>query len=160
MDPKMGGIFTVAGICALLAGIYLMSDLSLLLNSGNSLKHGSGADIALIEMKKLDAVLNKKIDRDTFQYVSSFESPFRKFGDDLSSRSRMAYANLPPRPKLYLKGILQKNVPLAILEDEKGETYIQGVGEKVLNQEIIKIADNKVTLRDNRGNYDLTVQEN
>jgi hypothetical protein len=159
MDTKQEGILTIAGICALIIGIYLLFDLNGLFNN-NSEQHSANADIALNEMKKLDYVLNRKIVHDTFQYVGSFESPFRKPGDDLSSRTRNAFANQPPRPKLYLKGILQKNVPLAILEDEKGETYIQGVGENVLDQEILKIADSKVTLRDNRGKYDLTVQEN
>ena len=108
----------------------------------------------------MDAALNKKISLDTFNYIATFESPFRKRGEDPSRNAANKKQDLSGRPKLFLKGILQKNAPLAILEDENGETYIRGIGEKALDQEIVKIADNRVTLRDSRGNYDLVVEEN
>lgn len=159
MDSAKERLFTFAGLAAIIAGIYLLSDISGSFSRITD-EQKTIANSAMNEIKRLDDVLNRKIDRDTFQYKGSFESPFRFVGEDLSPRKRNPFANLPPRPKLFLKGILKKNVPLAILEDEKGQTYIQGVGEKVLDQEIVKISNTSVTLRDPRGIYDLTVQEN
>jgi len=158
MDTKNAGLFTFAGIAALLLCIYLLLDLPSAFEKSHNDKQSQSVHAAHNEMKNLDDALNKRIVRDTFQYVGSFESPFRKLGDDLAKKS--ASANVPVRPTLFLKGILLKNEPLAILEDEQGETYIEGVGQIVLGQEIVKINDNKVTLRDSRGKYDLVVEEN
>jgi hypothetical protein len=111
------------------------------------------------ELDRIDIILQKKNRSDTFSYTGQFESPFRSgFAENVTSKS-FKKSLLPKRTKLSLKGILIKNTPLAILEDEKGETYIRGTGEKALDQEIIRISESKVMLRDGLGTYELTVQE-
>lgn len=110
------------------------------------------------ELDKIDKVLQKKINSVTFAYTGQFESPFRTRSTNIVI-SKSPKDTLLKRTKLFLKGILTTNAPLAILEDEKGETYIRGTGEKALDQEIIKISDSKVILRDGHGTYELTVQE-
>lgn len=110
------------------------------------------------ELDRIDNILQKKNRSATFSYTGQFESPFRS-GIAGTVTSKSSTKPSIKRTKLSLKGILIKNTPLAILEDEKGETYIRGTGEKVLDQEIIKISDSKVMLRDGLGKYELTVQE-
>jgi hypothetical protein len=109
-------------------------------------------------LKKIDAALNRKTVIDPFVYAGTFETPFRVCGDNPMTR-KLPEKALPERPQMMLKGILQKSQPLAILEDTHGETYIRGVGEAALDQEIVKIQDNRVTLHDARGVYDLVVEE-
>jgi hypothetical protein len=96
----------------------------------------------------------------TFSYTGGFENPFKPWnrmqgdkGKKGSTKSKI------PRTTLYLKGILIKDRPLAILENDAGETFIRGVGEKVLEQSIVAIEKNRVTLRDHLGTYDLAVKE-
>ena len=94
-----------------------------------------------------------------FTYTSDFESPFRKRGQSVKRPRTHSASPVPERQKLFLKGILLKEKPLAIIEDERGETYIRSIGENVLEQEILKIQENKVVLRDRRGTYEIVVQE-
>ena len=111
------------------------------------------------ELDRIDNILQKKNRSDTFSYTGQFESPFRNsFAEKVTAKS-VNKSLLPKRAKLSLKGILIKSTPLAILEDEKGETYIRGTGEKALDQEILRISDSKVMLRDRFGTYELTVQD-
>ncbi len=92
-----------------------------------------------------------------FEYTGGFENPFRQLSDQrLKATTR---SGKPSRTKLLLKGILIKDRPLAILEDNNGETYIRGVGDKALEQLVVAIAENRVTLRDHLGTYELTVEE-
>jgi hypothetical protein len=160
MKSRYPVLFCLSGIASLLYGIYLLSDVPVQLKNKPDKGVDAGAYFAHNELKKMDAALDKKISLDTFNYIATFESPFRKRGEDPSGNTANKKQDLSGRPKLVLKGILQKNAPLAILEDENGQTYIRGLGEKALDQEIFKIIDNKVTLRDSRGNYDLVVEEN
>lgn len=152
-------IYCLVGIVAIISSIYLLNGITSLLEKKPADNKLMDAFFAHNELKKMDATLSKKIVLDTFNYIATFESPFRKRGED-PSRNANKKPDLSGRTKLFLKGILQKNAPLAILEDENGETYIRGIGEKALDQEIFKIANNRVTLRDSRGNYDLVVEEN
>jgi hypothetical protein len=158
MEQNRSAIVTFAGIVAFLLGIYLL--ISIRPSAMNQSKSLSVQDesMAQREIKKLDNALNQRITADTFQYVGNFETPFRIAGDN--GQKKVPKVNLPARPRLLLKGILQKNVPLAIIEDEQGETFIEGVGKSIHGQEIVKISNNSVTLKDNRGHYDIMVEEN
>lgn len=153
-------IYCFVGIIAIVSSLYLLNDIATLFQKKPADNKQIDAFFAHNELKKIDAALNKKVALDTFNYIATFESPFRKRGEDPARNAANKKLDLSGRPKLFLKGILQKNAPLAILEDENGETYIRGIGDKALDQEIFKIADNRVTLRDSRGNYDLVVEEN
>jgi hypothetical protein len=60
-------------------------------------------------------------------------------------------------PPFTLKGLLLRNVPLAILENSKGETFIRGIGDTVYGEIITKIENNGIQLRNGSGVYDLPV---
>jgi hypothetical protein len=158
MEQNRAVIFTFAGIVALLTGIYLLFGIQPSATDQSKSLSVQNESMAQREMKKLDNALNRKITADTFQYVANFETPFRMTGDN--GQKKIPKVNLPVRPRLLLKGILQKNVPLAIIEDEQGETFIEGVGKSIHGQEIVKISNNSVTLKDGRGHYDIMVEEN
>jgi hypothetical protein len=139
--------------------LYFFSKIPVELNLNPTVKQTTSI-LSNKSVKKIDDALEKSISLDAFNYTGSFESPFRIKGERKSLRKSSANAvPIPDRPKLSLKGILQKDAPIAIVEDPNGETYIKGIGEKVLDQEIVKIFNNKVTLRDQRGTYDLMVEE-
>lgn len=157
MKSGQSRLFMISGIAFLMISIYLLKDIPFLINNNVSIDNRNSEYFANSALKKIDAALIGNIAIDAFIYTGSFESPFRMLGDDPSRKVKSN--KLYNRPKLYLKGILQKDAPLAIIADNNGETYIRGVDEKVLDQEIIKIVDNKVTLHDNRGNYDLIVED-
>lgn len=98
----------------------------------------------------------------SFEYTGGFENPFRPLHPKRvhSAKRSTGGAGKIARSKFLLKGILTKNKPLAILEDGLGETYIRGVGDKALDQVVVKITSNQVTMRDNLGTYVLVVEEN
>src|SRR5512133_1245500 len=158
MEQNRATIFTFAGIIAFLTGLYLLIGIQTSAVNQPKLLSIQDESLAHREMIKLDNALNRRITADAFQYVGNFETPFRMKGDN--GQNKVSKVNLPARPRLLLKGILQKNVPLAIIEDEQGETFIEGVGKKIHGQEIVKISNNSVTLKDSRGQYDITVEEN
>jgi hypothetical protein len=158
MEQNRAAIFTLTGIVAFLTGLYLLIGIQpSTLNHNRSLS-AQDESMAHREMKKLDLALNRKISADTFQYVGNFETPFRMTGDN--GQKKTPKVNIPARPRLLLKGILQKNVPLAIIEDEQGETFIEGVGKVIHGHEIVNISNNRVTLKDSRGHYEIMVEEN
>jgi hypothetical protein len=107
-----------------------------------------------------DTVASKPLVKKSIVYSGEFESPFRVAGKwtetpENGGAAAVAYS----RKKISLKGILSKEKPLAILEDDQGKTYICGAGEQVLDQKIVNIGADRVTLRDRRGTYDVAVQE-
>ncbi|MBN1577903.1 MAG: hypothetical protein JW913_15190 [Chitinispirillaceae bacterium] len=96
----------------------------------------------------------------TFEYTGGFENPFKLWKSaQMYNRNAQRRTAKQPRTRLLLKGILLKDRPLAILENAAGETFIRGVGEKVLEQSIVSISDDRVTLRDHVGTYELIVEE-
>ncbi len=158
MDQNRAAIVAFAGIVAFLTAIYLLIGIRSSPMDQRVSASLHNESMAQREMKKLDAALNRSIIADTFQYVGNFETPFRMTGDN--GQKRVPKVNHPARPRLLLKGILQKDVPLAIIEDEQGETFIDGVGKIIHGQEIVKIGNNSVTLKDSRGYHDIMVEEN
>ncbi len=115
---------------------------------------------AASRLKLINSALGEGPRVDFFEYTGGFENPFRNIRQARRSTGPADTSAQSPREKLSLKGILIKEKPLAILEDGMGETYIRGIGEKALEQTITAISDNSVTLRDRRGIYELTVEEN
>jgi type II secretory pathway component PulC len=96
-----------------------------------------------------------------FTYTNTFESPYRKKNALGNHNSIKTVKNAGPiRPKLFLKGVLMKNDALAIIEDERGGTYIRGIGDTIVEQQtIVSIKENHVILRDRQGSYELAVEE-
>lgn len=113
----------------------------------------------LPRMALIDSAVTSVPKKKYFDYTGGFENPFRPVRSVHVVKTSKYKAAAPPRVKLSLKGILIKNKPLAILEDDMGQTYIRGVGEKALEQQVVAISDNRVTLRDHLGRYELTVEE-
>lgn len=110
----------------------------------------------------INDVLSLSMNHDFFTYTSGFESPFRKQGAARThARTKEVSQKITPsRPELLLKGVLLKEKSLAIIEDGRGQTYIRGTGETVLDQQIVSINADKVVLRDRKGTYELAVEEN
>lgn len=107
----------------------------------------------------IERALSYKTPDSCFTYTGDFQNPFRSFNQkQTKSTARTSLPPPPQRAQLYLKGILIKEKPLAILEDLSGETYIRSIGESVLDQKIISISGNLVKLRDLRGTYELSVE--
>lgn len=128
----------------------------------NTHKSKSSSSIIDKSIASINKVLAIAPHYDFFSYTSGFDSPFRKHGTFQPQTEVKQYAkkNIPIRPKLILKGVLLKDKSLAIIEDESGQTFIRGIGESVLEQQIISINTQKVVFRDRKGTYELAVQEN
>ncbi len=157
MNRKNSPLYVIASVGMILCSIYILMDIGSI-NNRNSTADGFKASLLVnSDFKKIDAVLSKKVIQNRFVYAGVSENPFRRYGDDPAKKRNTA--SLHDRPKLSLKGILLKNSPLAIIEDANGETFIRGIGEAIVEQKIVKINDNKVTLHDARGDYDLVVEE-
>ncbi len=110
----------------------------------------------------INKVLSLSPHYDFFTYTNEFESPFRKYGAPRTQAQTVKSSQevIPNRPDLMLKGVLLKEKSLAIIEDKGGQTYIRGIGETVLDQQIVSINADKVVLRDRKGTYELAVEEN
>jgi len=125
-------------------------------------KSNTGKEKNLINGESLQMInkaLSEESKTESFTYAGAFESPFRKRGALTQKTSQSRIVPIPDRPRLSIKGILTKENPLAILEDERGETYIRGIGDNALGQEICQIKEDKIVLRDRRGTYELAVEE-
>jgi len=109
-------------------------------------------------VRRMNTAITTEPSPEKVQYSGIFESPFKLYAS-ASIRRQSSETGAAARRKLFLKGILFKNTPLAILEDEKGVTYIRGVGDTAVGQQVIKIRQNGVILRDKAGSYELTVEE-
>lgn len=148
-------------IACLSAAIFLFMEIPDLLIQNTSRKQTSKSIIDN-SIASINSVLSLTPHYDFFTYTSDFESPFRKY----KSARTQTQTNKPPqdvtpsRPELLLKGVLLKEKSLAIIEDKGGKTYIKGIGEAVLDQQIISINADKVVLRDRKGTYELAVEEN
>ena len=95
-------------------------------------------------------------------YTGGFEEPFKPIRDarQTAAAGGAAKAALSPvRPKLMLKGVLLKNNPRSILQDESGITFILGLGDTLQGQRVVSIGKASVTLSDKHGSYDLSVKE-
>lgn len=106
----------------------------------------------------IDKAINEVPAIDYFEYTGGFDNPF-KIHTVPRPAGRHSSKVSEPRVKLILKGILITDKPLAILEDTMGKTYIRGVGEKAVEQSVIKITESSVTLKDHAGTYELTIEE-
>lgn len=110
--------------------------------------------------KTVAAALHAGDNRRIVAYAGGFDPPFRVEGTATpSAGSTIGTIGSYQRVKLTLKGVMTKGRPLAILEDESGQTYIGAVGEEVSGQRIVTIDGTRVVLRDRMGTNELSVKE-
>jgi hypothetical protein len=119
-----------------------------------------GDDFFPAALTMADSALTCKPKTVPFQYLGNFENPFLLASEAFAPpvKKNKASASLTGI-KLVLKGVLLKERPLAILEDETGKTYICGVGDTIQRDFVASIEADRVTLRGNGGPYTLTVKE-
>lgn len=151
-------IMLLFSVVLLAVSVSILSELPELFTGTGSNTVNSNSLIDDKSLRLINTALQIEDTIGSFTYAGHFESPFRKGGVKIS-RNKSSHSTLPERPRLFLKGILLKERSLAIVEDERGETYIRGVGESALGQEVISIKENRIVLRDQRGTYELTVEE-
>ncbi len=160
-NEQNSNLLLLVSLVLLSAATVLMLDIPDLLVRKTSKKQTSKSIIDK-SIKNINQVLSQTSHYNFFTYTSGFENPFRKHGAVKSqpAAGKHSQVEIHVRPKLLLKGVLLKNKSLAIIEDEKGQTYIRGIGETVLDQHIVSINADKVVLRDRKGTYELAVEEN
>ncbi len=159
-NESNSNIFLLVSFVCLLAGIFLLTEIPDLLIQNTSSKQTSKSIIDN-SIASINRVLSLNPHYDFFTYTNEFESPFRKYGavhtQTQTTKSSQEATHI--RPQLLLKGVLLKEKSLAIIEDRGGQTYIKGIGETVLDQQIVSINTDKVVLRDRKGTYELAVEE-
>ncbi len=95
------------------------------------------------------------------EFVGKHTTPFRDDGKPPPRVRRIGKEERKKeRPALRIKGILEKENPLAVIEDPSGKTYICEAGDTVLEQRIVSISPKEVILNDKYGTYDLKAPEN
>ena len=94
-----------------------------------------------------------------FHYDGNFESPFRLFSEAFAPPVKIQKTSPAQKITLVLKGVLLKEQPLAILEDETGKTFICGIGETIRENVVESIEPSRVKLRGSQGTYMLSVKE-
>jgi type II secretory pathway component PulC len=99
--------------------------------------------------EQVDKALENKVQPIFFTFEGTFDPPFRKLPVEKVKSRSMTPANKPVLKKLFLKGTLNKENALAIIEDEDGKTYICKEGDKVHNRLIFKISEDQVVIKDN-----------
>lgn len=102
----------------------------------------------------IDSALSEKIVPKMFVYKSDIKSPFYLLnGKPAIKRKSTSKAKIPvDRKKVFLKGILDKKNALALLEDEKGKTFICKINDQVYNWTVTEISEQHVIIKD--GSYE------
>jgi type II secretory pathway component PulC len=101
-----------------------------------------------------DSALKMRLSCNIPVYKGEFSDPFKTSED--AFRATVMRKNTVNMPKLKLKGVLLKNQPYAIMEDETGHTYICGINESVMGQTVEKIMQDTVVLKNSNGTFMLT----
>jgi hypothetical protein len=147
------------GSCLLLiyAGVNIVQALQ-----GSSVRSDAAGQVRqslyVKDMQVVDKALKAKMQIKSFSFSGNFEAPFR-LQNAVEQRDRSFIPKQPAapvRPVLIFRGILQKQNPLAIIEDEAGKSFICKVGEEIVGQKLVKIEPGRITLSDARGSYTLT----
>jgi hypothetical protein len=151
-------IFAAALVCAVIGVSYALEGFAIVRKGATSQELRE--DVEIKTFSKIDSALGAEVAFAPFSYSGDFKTPFRsdtkraaRYGR--RSPSKPAYT----RPKLRLKGILAKENPLAIIQDESGKSYICKKGDAVQEQLVANIEAGVVTLRDRSGDYSLRVDE-
>lgn len=163
-DSRQAILYLVASCALLLAAISLGSSIGSRVRAMAAKPVTFGDSAAIARFALMDSVATDNARKQFFEYTGGFENPFRLWNTSrVSSDKKVSDSTQEKnveRVRLTLKGILIKDKSLAILENDRGETFIRGAGETVLEQKIIAISGQSVTLRDKRGTYEITVEDN
>ncbi len=116
-------------------------------------------DIKLKAFEKVNKALVATRVVDTFSFDGSFKPPFKALSAKGIARRSVGRATEPIVKQLFLKGTLNKVNALAILEDDEGKTYICKEGDRVHNRLVVKVSEDRVTLKDAKGTTVLEVKE-
>lgn len=102
----------------------------------------------------IDSALSEKIVPKMFTYKDDIKSPFALLnGRHVTKRKTTSKVKAPlDRKKVFLKGILDKKNALALLEDDKGKTFICKIGDQVYNWTVSEISEQHVVIKD--GSYE------
>jgi hypothetical protein len=160
INQKNNLVLILFSIALLIGTVYLLSDLPDLINQKTAIAPRKQS-IVSSTLANMDKVLTNKEKHENFTYTGTFENPFRKFNMNSiqQTASTPSHKKITERQIFLLKGVLIKEKSLAIIEDSRGETYIRGIGEKAVDQEIVSIKENKVVLRDSHGLHELVVED-
>ncbi len=115
--------------------------------------------VKLKAFELVDQALKTKTRAFTFTFKGAFKPPFRLVS---GVKRKRAGGKAKPRQvhkKLFLKGTLIKDNALAIIVDEDGKTFICKQGDRVHNRLVGEIEEDRVTIRDKRGNTVLKVRD-
>jgi hypothetical protein len=150
------GIFGAACLLLVVSLLNISAAITIMRGSRDSSENRCQSLLAR-EMQTIDNALKSTTLMQPFAFKGEFEGPLRMQGAGVAGNDRESHrVSAPTRPPLIFKGILMKESPLAIIEDETGKTYICKVGEEVLSQKIIKIQPTSLTLSDGKGTYSLS----
>jgi|GEM_PF-4148732 len=162
-DSRQAILYLVAACTLVLAAISLGNSIGRRVHTmvAKPVTFGDSATIARFAF--MDSVVTINARNQFFEYTGGFENPFRLWNTSATPSDKKADNSTADkndeRVRLTLKGILIKDKSLAILENDRGETFIRGTGETVLEQKIVAISAQSVTLRDKRGTYEITVED-
>jgi hypothetical protein len=152
----MWGIFGAATTLLIIALVDISTTIAALCTYNGSFENRRQSLLAK-EMQTIDNALKNTSQARPFNFNGEFESPLRLQGAaGADEKPEHPKVSAPLRPRLIFKGILMKESPLAIVEDETGKTYICKVGEEVMGQKIVKIQATNLTLGDAKGTYSLS----
>lgn len=140
--------------------VFIILSLKILLNNftgnGNSniddRSSNTNLKIDLTSSQVVDSALSDKVVPRHFEYKEDLKSPFSLLdGKAVRRRSSGKVAKTTVvRKKVFLKGILDKKNALALLEDEKGKTFICKKGDQVYSWTVTEIEDEHVVIRDGK----------
>jgi hypothetical protein len=94
-----------------------------------------------------------------YAFSGDYPDPLRAYRAVVRRRAATPAGPSYTRTELTLKGVLAKENPLAIIQDQGGKTHICKVGDAVDEQEVIAIQEDMIRVRDRLGAYELTVKE-
>ena len=158
IDQRLQTIFLALSAALIAVSLYIGSELTTDIDGlRKQLPVAEDASISA-RLSLLNSAVKLTPHKNYFDYTGQFESPFRLQGNLFSRASGKAAVKIPRTP-LALKGVLTKDRPIAILENAAGETFIRAAGEKAGEQTVVSIKDNRVTLRDHLGTYEIIVEE-
>ena len=117
-----------------------------------------GIDPAVL--RRIDLALDRAPDAHAAKPEAPAQNPFSSESPLSSAAAQAAKSGKATAPRtLVLRGILIKNVPLAIIDDETGKSWICKQGDSVATSIVVSVGNGSAKLRDRKGTFTLTVPE-
>jgi hypothetical protein len=160
MKPQSLTLYATAGLSFLLWAITIL-DLNAVATEIRSISvcpADSQKTLFAEEFAVLDKALTTSRSEEFYIFNRKIETPFRKYEPQPVTPAEPAAAapTAAPRTELFLKGILLRATPYAILQDPSGKSFICKTGDTLFNQRVVRISKQNVTLADDQGSYSLT----